>query len=134
MRRLLGLLALLLAALLATLAGCGSAATTAPGATSLGTDPVSGLPWVAASSLPAQAQTVIQEIHNGGTFAHPAKDGSTFGNYEGLLPKESSGYYKEYTVDTPGASTRGTRRIVAGKKGELYYTGDHYESFRRIKE
>jgi ribonuclease T1 len=131
MRRLLGLL--LAIAVAALVAGCGSA-TTATQTPALGKDPVSGLAWVAASSLPAQARTVIEEIHNGGTFAHPAKDGSTFGNYEGLLPKKASGYYKEYTVDTPGAATRGTRRIVAGKAGELYYTDDHYQSFRRIRE
>lgn len=128
LRGLLGLIGLLLT--VGLVAGCGSQGA----GSSLGKDPVSGLPWVAASSLPSQARTVLKEIHDGGPFEYPGKDGSTFGNYEGVLPHESSGYYKEYTVDTPGASTRGTRRIIAGRGGELYYTDDHYDTFRRIKE
>lgn len=130
MPRLLGLLAALAMAL--GLLGCGSS-TTLTTVPTRGTDPVSGLPVVAASSLPVQARTVLTEIADGGPFEYPGKDGSTFGNYEGLLPAEPYGYYKEYTVDTPGASTRGTRRIIAGGGGQLYYTDDHYESFDRIR-
>ncbi len=114
-----------LVSLLALFAGCG---------TSQGADPGAGLPVVAASSLPAQAQTVLEEIKAGGPFEYAGKDGSTFGNYEHLLPQESYGYYQEYTVDTPGASTRGTRRIIAGRDGELYYTDDHYNSFESIQQ
>ena len=131
MRRVVVLVASLLAVVLTA---CGTTSTATPAGKASGTDAASGLPWVAAAALPSQARTVIREIHDGGPFAHPGKDGSRFGNYEGLLPKESSGYYQEYTVDTPGASTRSTRRIIAGKGGELYYTDDHYESFRRIRE
>lgn len=54
-------------------------------------------------------------------------------NREGLLPRQPSGYYREYTVDTPGASNRGARRIVAGQNGELYYTDNHYGSFVRVQ-
>jgi ribonuclease T1 len=55
-----------------------------------------------------------------------------FGNFEKLLPLRERGYYREYTVRTPGVKHRGARRIVAGKSGERYYTDDHYKSFRRI--
>lgn len=59
----------------------------------------------------------------------------TFGNYEGLLPKQPRGYYREYTVETPGASTRGARRIITGGNPPVvyYYTDDHYRSFRRFE-
>lgn len=60
------------------------------------------------------------------------KDGSTFSNREALLPAQPRGYYREYTVPTPGASTRGARRVVQGKGGETWYTNDHYNSFVRI--
>lgn len=58
----------------------------------------------------------------------------TFGNYEKRLPLRERGYYREYTVKTPGVGNRGARRIVAGREGESYYTDDHYASFRRIRE
>ena len=60
------------------------------------------------------------------------RDGIVFENREGLLPAETSGYYHEYTVPTPGASDRGARRIIRGSGGELYWTDDHYRSFERI--
>jgi len=129
MRRAAGLAGLLTALLAFT--ACG-ATIGGPGSTDHAISD-GHLPVVAASALPAQAQTVLEEIEDGGPFEYPGKDGSTFGNYEHLLPKEPYGYYKEYTVDTLGASTRGARRIIAGRDGELYYTGDHYESFERIR-
>jgi len=86
-----------------------------------------------ASALPAEARETIALIRAGGPFAH-ARDGAAFGNREGLLPRRARGYYREYTVRTPGARDRGARRIVAGRAGELYYSGDHYRSFRRIRE
>ena len=55
-----------------------------------------------------------------------------FGNREGLLPDQRSGYYREYTVPTPGSQDRGARRLVIGAAGEIYYTDDHYASFRRV--
>ena len=57
-----------------------------------------------------------------------------FRNREMILPRQGRGYYREYTVKTPGERTRGARRIVAGRGGELYYTEDHYSSFKRIRE
>jgi ribonuclease T1 len=88
---------------------------------------------VKAQSLPPEARETIALIRKGGPFPH-AKDGSTFGNREKLLPLRERGWYREYTVKTPGARDRGARRIVAGRDGTLYYTADHYRSFRRILE
>ena len=86
--------------------------------------------------LPAEAQAVHRAIHVGGPFRY-AKDGITFGNRERALPAETKGYYREYTVTTPGARDRGARRIVCGgpypvAPAACYYTGDHYASFKRI--
>jgi len=89
--------------------------------------------WIQAADLPAEARDVLAEIDHGGPFEYPGKDGSVFGNYECLLPHESSGYYHEYTVDTPGSSTRGARRIITGRDGELFWTADHYQTFSRIR-
>ncbi|GAB3768229.1 ribonuclease T1 [Nocardioides ginsengisegetis] len=107
--------------------------TPSAGATSdPGTDPASGLPYVAAADLPPEARDVLRRIDAGGPFAYD-EDGGTFGNFEGLLPDHDGGYYAEYTVDTPGSDDRGARRIVAGDGGELYWTADHYASFARIR-
>lgn len=92
-----------------------------------------GIPYVALASLPAEAEQTVELIDEGGPFPYPGKDGSTFGNFEGVLPDRARGYYAEYTVETPGVSHRGARRIVAGDGGELYWTEDHYESFERIR-
>lgn len=89
------------------------------------------LPRVQFADLPQQAQETIRLIDRGGPFPYD-RDGITFGNRERLLPIRADGYYREYTVITPGSSDRGARRIVAGRGGELYYTDDHYESFRRV--
>lgn len=91
------------------------------------------LPEIPAAELPAQARATIALIHKGGPF-HYERDGIEFRNFEKRLPAMPRGYYREYTVRTPGARDRGARRIVAGKGGELYYSDDHYRSFRRIKE
>ena len=60
------------------------------------------------------------------------RDGAVFQNREGRLPARPRGHYREYTVPTPGSGDRGARRIVVGREGDRYYTGDHYRSFRRI--
>lgn len=96
------------------------------------TDPESGLAWVALTDLPVQAARTVGLIDGGGPFPY-GKDGSVFGNNERLLPRQRSGYYREYTVPTPGESDRGARRIVRGQAGQLYWTGDHYLSFQRIR-
>ena len=86
---------------------------------------------VAVEKLPPEARQTLMLIQKQGPFAYQ-RDGTVFGNREGLLPKRDRGYYREYTVRTPGAHDRGARRIVAGRAGEYYYTDDHYRSFRRI--
>lgn len=83
--------------------------------------------------LPPEARETLALIKAGGPFPY-ARDGTVFRNREGLLPGRPRGYYREYTVRTPGARDRGARRIVAGRDGEYYYTHDHYRSFRRIRE
>lgn len=96
-------------------------------------DPETGLRWVALTSLPIQAQQVVVLIDQGGPFPY-AKDGATFGNRERILPRRASGYYREYTVPTPGEDDRGARRIVTGDQDQqLFYTGDHYASFLRVR-
>jgi ribonuclease T1 len=84
------------------------------------------------ATVPPAAQTVVQNIDQGGPFPY-ARDGTMFNNREGLLPAQSPGYYTEYTVPTEGISARGAQRIVAGQGGELYYSPDHYGSFQRIR-
>ena len=89
------------------------------------------LPTIAFSQLPPEARETIRLIERGGPFPYD-RDGITFGNRERLLPSQPQGYYREYTVITPGSPDRGARRIVAGREGELYYTDDHYDSFKRV--
>ncbi|HXU40730.1 MAG TPA: ribonuclease domain-containing protein [Burkholderiales bacterium] len=86
---------------------------------------------VAVEKLPSEARQTLALIQKNGPFPYQ-RDGAVFGNREGQLPKRERGYYREYTVKTPGAHDRGARRIVAGRAGEVYYTDDHYRSFRRI--
>lgn len=93
----------------------------------------SALPTINASQLPKEAQQTLALIAKGGPYPYREDDGN-FGNFEGLLPKKSSGFYKEYTVETPGASNRGARRIIVGKDTAKYYTADHYDSFKFIVE
>ena len=88
---------------------------------------------VAAPELPPEARETLALIHKGGPYTY-AKDGAVFGNREGILPRQKHGYYREYTVKTPHERTRGARRIIAGSGGDLYYTDDHYNHFRRIRE
>ena len=85
------------------------------------------------ADLPSEAKQTLALVKAGGAFPYK-QDGRVFSNREGLLPKQKRGYYREYTVKTPGAKDRGARRIVAGRPGEYYYTDDHYRSFRRIIE
>lgn len=92
-----------------------------------------GLRYVALGDLPIQAQETIELIEQGGPFPY-SKDGAIFNNREQILPSKPRGYYREYTVETPGSADRGARRIVAGDNGELYYTDDHYASFRRVRQ
>ena len=109
------------------------AVATTPVATSTGaTDPASGLVWIAESALPSQARETLRLIRAGGPYPYPRNDDKTFRNSEALLPRHPNGYYREYTVPTPGSADRGARRIIAGQDGALYWTSDHYRSFARI--
>ena len=85
------------------------------------------------SQLPPEARATLALIKRGGPFPY-AKDGTLFHNRERLLPQRPRGYYREYTVPTPGLAHRGARRIVAGRDGDYWYTPDHYRSFKRIRE
>jgi len=131
---------------LSALSGCGrgapssAAPVTGPGAVT--TPPsnasslapaaaVSGLPTMVVAQLPKEGVTTLRLVAAGGPFPY-SKDGVTFSNREGLLPKHPSGWYQEYTVITPGSSDRGARRIIAGKDGGRFYTSDHYASFREV--
>jgi ribonuclease T1 len=107
------------------LAGCSS--TGADG----GPAWVGDMATVQEARLPAQARETLELIDAGGPFPYD-KDGSVFGNFERLLPARKRGYYHEYTVSTPGSHDRGARRIVTGQGGEIYYTDDHYDSFRAV--
>ena len=95
------------------------------------------LPEVALADLPKEAREVNAAVRNGGPFRYE-RDGVAFGNRERLLPAEPRGYYLEYTVPTPGVANRGARRIVCGgpprEPHACFYTADHYQSFRRIRE
>ena len=129
---LVALLALLIAAALG-LAGCGSSSSKSSSSSSKASSSSAaakpaGMASVAEASLPAEARDVIKRIDDGGTFQY-RQDGVTFQNRERRLPAEPSGYYREYTVATPGAADRGARRLILGRGGELYYTPDHYKSF-----
>ena len=87
------------------------------------------------SALPSQAHDTEDLIAQGGPYPY-SQDGTVFSNREGVLPAKSSGYYHEFTVETPGSSTRGARRIVTGgaeaDRVDDYYTSDHYATFDLI--
>lgn len=97
--------------------------------------PGQGIATIARAELPPQGRDTYEKIQQGGPFAFE-KDGVVFGNRERILPSHKRGYYREYTVKTPGSRDRGARRIVCGGKpttpDDCYYTADHYSSFRKI--
>ncbi len=94
---------------------------------------IQGIGTISARDLPPEAKATLKLIKNRGPFPYP-KDGTVFNNREGRLPTHMRGYYREYTVKTPGRRDRGARRIIMGGDREFYYTDDHYNSFRLIKE
>ena len=110
------------------------AATTAAagaGATAARITAPTGMASVRVSALPPEARRTLTRIDGDGPFPY-AQDGAVFQNRERILPAKGSGYYREYTVETPGSDDRGARRIVVGETGERYYTDDHYDSFRLV--
>lgn len=128
------------------LAGCGAGTTTTGGSASSGAGASSSsarvsaapsnpssFPGIKESALPAEAKKTLALIRKGGPFPYE-RDGIHFGNYEKALPAKKGSYYKEYTVKTPGDSSRGPRRIIVGNGQEKYYTPDHYATFTFIEE
>ena len=93
----------------------------------------SNLPEIRESALPVEGRRVLALIRARGPYQY-SQDDQVFGNFERVLPVKDRGYYREYTVPTPGEGDRGARRIVAGNGGEKYYTGDHYATFKYIAE
>ncbi|WP_405981632.1 ribonuclease domain-containing protein [Streptomyces sp. NBC_00158] len=133
--RVLGAL-FLCAALTAALAGCGGGAVPARPSSAASTAApapawAKGMATVRADALPPQAREVLALIDKGGPYPY-RQDGTVFGNFEKVLPKQKRGYYHEFTVRTPGERDRGARRIVTGGGGEFYYTDDHYETFKAV--
>ena len=104
-----------------------------PGSSGAVVENPSGLPAVRESELPADARKTLALIRAGGPYWY-SQDDQAFGNLERILPLKDRGYYREYTVPTPGEPDRGARRIVTGSVGEKYYTADHYDSFSFIAE
>ena len=88
---------------------------------------------VTLADLPKEGRETVLLIKQGGPFPYK-RDGAVFGNFERRLPVKERGYYREYTVPTPGSQDRGARRIIAGRGGEYYYTDDHYQTFHPIRE
>ena len=88
---------------------------------------------IALAELPVEARDTLRAIKQGGPFAYP-RDGVVFSNFEQVLPKRQRGFYHEYTVATPGVHNRGVRRIISGETNEYYYSADHYQTFKRIRE
>lgn len=90
------------------------------------------IPTISIQQLPPEAKRTFSLIQQGGPFPY-RQDGIVFGNREGRLPRAVKGYYREYTVPTPGSRDRGARRLVKGSRGEIYYTNNHYQSFFRVR-
>ena len=93
--------------------------------------PRSNLPTIDVADLPPEAVATLALIDQGGPYPFK-QDGTIFGNFEHRLPERERGYYREFTVVTPGENDRGRRRLIAGTAGDIYYTDDHYDTFRQV--
>lgn len=80
-----------------------------------------------------ELSSTVERIRAGRKLRFP-NDGAVFQNRERRLPDRPRGYYREYVHPTDGLSGPGPQRIIKGRNGELYYTPDHYKSFRRWDE
>jgi ribonuclease T1 len=127
--------AALLAAVVAGLAAAGIAIPGGDGDDSAALTPPAPHEVSQGTAIPADEMAavgaVLTAIESGEPLPYE-EDGGVFQNREGLLPDQPLGYYREYTVETPGSPDRGARRLVIGEGGETYYTNDHYASFTRI--
>ncbi|WP_084316710.1 ribonuclease domain-containing protein [Actinospica robiniae] len=90
--------------------------------------PPVGMTVVTLAELPPAAISTLKLIAAGGPYPYD-EDGTVFGNYQRLLPREPDDYYHEFTVAAAGERSRGPRRVVTGSGGQDYYTPDHYTSF-----
>jgi ribonuclease T1 len=93
--------------------------------------PRSNLPTVPVADLPPEAVATLALIDQGGPYPF-RQDGTIFGNFEHRLPERERGYYREFTVVTPGEDDRGRLRLVGGAAGDIYYSDDHYDTFRQV--
>lgn len=128
-------LAAVCALIAAAVIGWALARTNSPGPA----PPPGSAPTCALGNLPPQVRDTVRAIQANGPFPFPRHDGVVFGNREGNLPDRVRGYYHEYTVMTPGARNRSTRRIVTGgspltNPPQYFYTDDHYDSFCLITD
>jgi ribonuclease T1 len=112
------------------LLGIGAGPTAPPSGAATAT-PRSDLPGIAVADLPLQARDTLALVDRGGPYPY-GQDNTIFSNLERALPERPKGYYREYTVVSPGSSSRGTRRLVVGARGDIYYTADHYATFRQV--
>jgi ribonuclease T1 len=122
------------AALAALVAALAAAGIVVPGLGDSGSEPQPS-PAAESAAIPADERAEIERVLTAIDAGAPLpyeEDGGTFQNREGRLPDRPLGYYREYTVATPGSPDRGARRLVIGESGEIYYTNDHYESFTEL--
>ena len=74
----------------------------------------------------------LDRIARGDANRH-RNDGTSFQNRENRLPRKPAGYYKEYVHPTPGENGPGPQRVIIGKEGEVWYSADHYKTFKKIR-
>jgi len=74
----------------------------------------------------------LERIDQGKKLSFP-HDGTVFGNRERRLPRQARDHYREWVHPTKGLSGPGPQRVVTGQNREIYYTPDHYETFKKIR-
>lgn len=75
----------------------------------------------------------IDRIRSGRKLNHN-NDGSFFSNFQRTLPASpDTQYYREFVHQMFNFPFPGPQRVVIGKRGEVWYTGDHYTSFWRVR-